>query len=77
MSESTDPIDQAAQTATKRAHDAMFQGIVNGLFGGCDSALLQAVLEELRELNRTQRRALELLARWDAEGQPPTRVGVE
>ena len=43
MSESTDPIDQAAQTATKRAHDAMFQGIVNGLFGGCDSALLQAL----------------------------------
>ena len=74
MSDPTDPIDQAAQSVAKHAHDVMFQGIVNGLFGGgSDAALLQAVLDELRELNRAQRRAMELLERWDAYGAPSVR----
>lgn len=74
MSEPTDPIDQAERSAAERALKAQMAGVVRNLFGGSDAEVLQAIVQELRELKSTQRRVRELLERWDADGWPSTRV---
>lgn len=81
MSEPTDPIDQAAQRVAEHAAKVLTEAIVRAAleahgFAPVDSEaeVLQAIVQELRELKSTQRRVRELLERWDADGWPSTRV---